>query len=116
MTQLPKVAVVILNWNGKLLLEKFLPSVCGSTYANLEIILGDNASADDSVNFVKASFPQVTILSNEENLGYAGGYNRILERVSADYLVLLNSDVEVTAGWIEPVVALMEANMLIAAA
>src|SRR2546428_3991059 len=104
----PKVAVVILNWNGKKYLEKFLPSVLASTYKNLEIVVGDNASFDDSVLFVRNSYPDVTILENDQNYGYAGGYNKILERVNADYFVLLNSDVEVSAGWIEPVIDLME--------
>ena len=112
----PKVAVVILNWNGKKYLERFLPSVISSTYPNLEIVLGDNASSDDSVPFVKQSYPSIRIISTDSNLGFAGGYNRVLKDVEADYYVLLNSDVEVTSGWIEPVIALMESDTLIAAA
>lgn len=112
----PKVAVVILNWNGKNFLQQFLPSVLNSTYPNLEIIVGDNASSDDSVVFVSANYPSVKILQNDKNYGYAGGYNEILRRVDADYLVLLNSDVEVTPQWIEPVITLMESDDLIAVA
>lgn len=116
MIQVPKVAVVILNWNGKSYLEKFLPSVLASTYPNLEIIVGDNASTDDSVAFLKSAFPSIRIISTSTNLGFAGGYNEVLKEVDADYYVLLNSDVEVTDGWIEPVIALMESDPLIAAA
>ena len=104
----PKVAVVILNWNGKYFLEKFLPSVYNSSYPNIEFVIGDNASTDDSLEYVRECYPSITIISNDKNLGFAGGYNKILERVEADYFVLLNSDVEVTANWIEPVIALME--------
>ncbi|MEJ6978923.1 glycosyltransferase family 2 protein [Pedobacter sp. P351] len=112
----PKVSVVILNWNGKYYLEKFLPSLLGSTYPNVEIIVADNASIDDSVDFIHQNFPQVRIILNKENLGFAGGYNAALSQVNADYYVLLNSDVEVTAGWIEPVIELMESDEMIAVA
>ncbi|HYK76720.1 MAG TPA: glycosyltransferase family 2 protein, partial [Daejeonella sp.] len=116
MSSMPKVAVVILNWNGKNYLEKFLPSVLASCYPNLEIIVGDNASTDGSVEFLEANFPQVSILQNDHNYGFAGGYNQVLARVDADYFVLLNSDVEVTPNWITPVVELMESDPKIAAA
>ena len=112
----PKVSVVILNWNGKKYLEKFLPSVLASGYPNLEIIVGDNASTDDSVAYLQSSFPEVKIIKNSENLGFAGGYNKVLSQVESEYYVLLNSDVEVTPGWIEPVVELMEQDECIAAA
>ncbi|PST82952.1 glycosyl transferase family 2 [Pedobacter yulinensis] len=116
MNQLPAVAVVILNWNGRDMLNRFLPSVLKSRYDNLRIILGDNASTDDSVDFVRSRFPEVEILENRLNYGYAGGYNALLERVEADYFVLLNSDVEVPENWIAPVVAAMEADDTVAAA
>ncbi|MGV8879992.1 MAG: glycosyltransferase family 2 protein [Sphingobacteriaceae bacterium] len=112
----PKVAVVILNWNGLKFLRDFLPSVLASTYPNLNIIVGDNGSSDGSLAFVRETFPSVLTLENGENYGFTGGYNRILHRVEADYFVLLNSDVEVTPGWIEPVITLMETDALIAAA
>nr|WP_295864498.1 glycosyltransferase family 2 protein [uncultured Chitinophaga sp.] len=112
---LPSVAVVILNWNGKAFLEKFLPSVCRSTYGNLQLVLADNASTDDSVAFVTANYPSVRIVRNPSNDGFAGGYNEALARVEADIYVLLNQDVEVEPGWIEPVVALMESDPRIAA-
>ena len=110
MKHYPKVAVVILNWNGKFFLEKFLPSVYNSTYPNIEFIIGDNASTDDSVRFVQETYPSIKILSNDTNLGFAGGYNAILSRVEADYYVLLNSDVEVTPNWIEPVISYIESE------
>ncbi|MGN7822459.1 glycosyltransferase family 2 protein [Chitinophaga sp. 22536] len=112
---LPSVAVVILNWNGKAFLEKFLPSVCRSTYGNLQLVLADNASTDDSVAFVEAHYPSVRIIRNPSNDGFAGGYNDALAHVEADIYVLLNQDVEVEPGWIEPVVALMESDPRIAA-
>lgn len=115
MPTLPSVAVVILNWNGKDFLERFLPSVCASTYSNLKIILADNASTDDSVRFTEAGFPQVEIIRNEKNSGFAGGYNEALQLVKADIYVLLNQDVEVEPGWIEPVITLMESDLKIAA-
>lgn len=115
MSVLPSVAVVILNWNGRSFLEKFLPSVCRSTYGNLQLVLADNASTDDSVAFVAAHYPQIRIIQNPRNDGFAGGYNDALQHVQADIYVLLNQDVEVEPGWIEPVVALMQQDTRIAA-
>lgn len=112
----PSVAVVILNWNGKKLLEQFLPSVVETSYPNLQIIVGDNASTDDSISFIKTHYPQVSILENDQNYGFAGGYNHILARVKADYFVLLNSDVEVPKNWIKPVIELMQQDERIAVA
>lgn len=112
----PSVAVVILNWNGKHWLEKFLPGVMQTAYNPLSIIVGDNASTDDSVQYIKSNFPDVEIIINDQNYGFAEGYNRVLEQVEADYFVLLNSDVEVTKHWIAPVIELMESDDLIAAA
>ena len=108
MTPHPKVAVVILNWNGKFFLEKFLPAVYNSTYPNIEFVVGDNGSTDDSVAFVKATYPSIRIIQNTENFGFAGGYNEVLKQVEADYYILLNSDVEVTSSWIEPVINYLE--------
>ncbi|MEO8793970.1 MAG: glycosyltransferase family 2 protein [Daejeonella sp.] len=116
MINAPKVAVVILNWNGKNYLQKFLPSVMASEYSNLEIIIGDNASTDDSISFLQVEYPELKIISNSKNFGFAGGYNEVLKQVDADYFVLLNSDVEVTANWIKPVIDLMESDKMIAAA
>lgn len=116
MINLPKVAVVILNWNGIYYLERFLPSVYNSSYPNVTFVLGDNASTDNSVAFIKKTYPKVKIIQNKENYGFAGGYNRILEQVEADYYILLNSDVEVSTGWIEPIIQAMESDPNVAAA
>ena len=111
----PLVAVVILNWNGRKFLEKFLPSVMASSYNNFFVVVADNGSDDDSIHFLKEFYPQVTILLNGANYGFAKGYNEALKLVKADYFVLLNSDVEVPLHWIEPVIKVMEADDLIAA-
>lgn len=112
---LPTVAIVILNYNGSNYLQQFLPSVLASTYPNKQIIVADNASIDNSIDLLKSTFPEVTLLLNTSNDGFAGGYNWALKRVEADYYILLNSDVAVDAGWIEPVIEMMEANKSIAA-
>ena len=97
-----KIAVVILNWNGKELLEKFLPSVItNSTEAT--IYIADNASTDDSISFVTENFPEVNIIQNKINGGYAKGYNDALKNINADIFCLLNSDVEVTRDWLVPI-------------
>ncbi len=81
----PSVCVVILNWNGRGFLEKFLPYVIASTYNNLRIVIADNASDDDSVSFIKDSYPQVELIINKTNEGFAKGYNTALQQISADY-------------------------------
>jgi GT2 family glycosyltransferase len=111
----PTVAVVILNWNGQKYLEQFLPSVTASAYTHLEIFVADNNSSDNSVDFLRKNYPQIKIIQLAENYGYAKGYNEALKRVQADYYVLLNSDVEVTPGWLAPMVTLLEADKNIAA-
>ncbi|MBC7830145.1 MAG: glycosyltransferase family 2 protein [Chitinophagaceae bacterium] len=111
----PLVSIVILNWNGRRYLEQFLPSVLSSTYSNYKIAVIDNASTDDSVSFLKKNYPDVRIISLLRNYGFAKGYNEGLKQVESDYYILLNSDVEVEKGWIEPLVALMEADRKIAA-
>lgn len=112
----PKVAVVIVHWNRKSLLENFLPSVVASTYPNLEIVLADNASDDGSVEYVQHHFPQVKVVRNDTNYGYAGGYNHALPHVEADYYILLNNDIEVPSGWIEPVIEYLEQHPTVGAA
>ena len=115
MPALPSVAIVILNWNGKHYLQQFLPSVMQSQYGNLSIIVADNASSDDSVSFLKNEFSGVQILQLDKNYGFAKGYNEALKRVEAEYFILLNSDVEVTPGWIQPVISYMQAHPRVAA-
>ena len=97
-----KIAVVILNWNGKALLEQFLPSVM-SYSQDAAIYVADNASTDDSVAFVKATYPEIIIIQNSENGGYVKGYNDALPFVKEDIYCLLNSDIEVTPNWLVPV-------------
>lgn len=109
-----KTAVVILNWNGKKFLEQFLPSVLKHS-ADASVFVADNGSTDDSISFLEKRFPQVKILSSLENKGFAGGYNEALKQVQAEYFVLLNSDVEVTEGWINPVIDLMDSDINVAA-
>jgi GT2 family glycosyltransferase len=103
-----KVAVVILNWNGKNLLEEFLPFLIRYTPFEFDLYIGDNASNDDSISFIQSHYPQIKIIQNPINLGFAGGYNRILEEIESQYLVLLNSDVEVTENWLEPVIQYLD--------
>lgn len=116
MDNTPKVAIVILNWNGLKHLSQFLPSIMASEWPNLDIVVGDNASSDGSVAFLKSNFPTIRIIQNDQNYGFTGGYNRILKQVDADYYILLNSDIEVTPNWIKPVIDLMESDERVAAA
>src|SRR5690349_7824084 len=109
-----KVAVVILNWNGRAFLQQFLPAVIAHS-KEAEIFVADNASTDDSCAMLSRDFPGVKQILNSKNLGFAEGYNEALKKVDADYFILLNSDVEVTEGWIKPVIEMMEKDASIAA-
>lgn len=109
-----QVTIVILNWNGKGFLEKFLPSVLATEYPDIHILLADNASTDDSVEFVRTTYPTIEVLELEENYGFAEGNNRALPHVKTPYYVLLNSDVEVTPDWLGPLVELMDSDENIA--
>lgn len=108
-----KVAIVILNWNGKDLLEKFLPSVVKYS-KQASIYVADNASTDNSIAFVEQNYPEVTIIKNKSNGGFAKGYNDALVGVQEEIYCLLNSDVEVTPNWVEPISLLFEENKNIA--
>lgn len=111
-----KVAVVILNWNGRKLMEQFLPSVVrNSSHAEVEIIVADNASSDDSVTFVQNNYPAIRIIELPENYGFAEGYNQALKQVDTEYFVLLNSDVEVGANWLKPMLDFMDKHEDVAA-
>ena len=103
---LNSLAIVILNWNGKKYLEQFLPSVINYTQG-ASVIVADNASTDESVSFVQENFPSVTIIQNEENGGFAKGYNDALKQVEAEFYLLLNSDIEVTNNWLLPLMDVM---------
>ncbi|MBC7439194.1 MAG: glycosyltransferase family 2 protein [Flavobacterium sp.] len=98
-----KIAVVILNWNGKRLLETFLPSVIKFSEEAV-IYVADNASTDDSVAFLKTNFPMVKIIQNKENFGFAKGYNEALKDIDAQIYALVNSDIEVTENWLKPII------------
>ncbi len=115
MNRSPKVSIVILNWNGRHYLEQFLPSVLASAYDHYEVVVADNGSTDDSVGFLRAHFPGVRIISFKENHGFAKGYNMAMREIEAAYAVILNSDVEVQPGWLQPMVDLLEKNPGIAA-
>lgn len=113
---MPKVAVVILNYNGKQFLEQFLPNVLENTNQELaEIIVADNASTDDSVSFMQSHYPDIRLIENESNGGFATGYNLALRQIDAKYFVLLNSDIEVAPHWLEPIVEMMDTDESIAA-
>ena len=109
-----KVAVVILNYNGKHFLEQFLPSVTRYSLG-YRVIVADNGSSDDSVMFLEQNFPQIDIIRFDKNEGYSGGYNLALAQIEAEFYVLLNSDVEVSENWLPPMIELLDANPEIAA-
>ncbi|MDE6271664.1 MAG: glycosyltransferase family 2 protein [Muribaculaceae bacterium] len=104
-----KLAVIILNWNGRKLLEQFLPAAVRHTISEeADLWVADNGSTDDSVAYVRENFPDVKVLELDENLGFAEGYNVAIARTDYPYTILLNSDVEVTEGWTLPLVNLLE--------
>lgn len=104
-----KIAVVILNWNGIKLLEQFLPSVVQFS-PEATIYVADNASTDDSVAYLKANFPTVQIVQNSKNFGFSQGYNEALQHIEADIYALVNSDIEVTINWLQPILQTFEAE------
>lgn len=109
-----RIAVVILNYNGEKLLQQFLPSVIANS-GRAAIYVADNGSSDSSVYTLEAEFPTVNRILLKNNFGFCGGYNRALKEVDAEYYVLLNSDVEVTPGWLDPLFGLLENNLHIGA-
>lgn len=105
------MAVIVLNWNGEALLRRYLPALEAHTPPHLaRLIVADNASSDDSAAYVRREHPKVEWLPLDENYGFAGGYNRAIAAVEVPYIVLLNSDVEVAPGWLEPLVAALDEN------
>lgn len=110
-----KVAVVILNWNGAEMLRRYLPTVINFSSEEATVCVADNASTDDSLYMLRTEFPECRIVELERNWGFADGYNKALEKVEAEYYVLLNSDVEVTQHWLTPLVAFMDAHPDVAA-
>ncbi|MDE6444259.1 MAG: glycosyltransferase family 2 protein [Muribaculaceae bacterium] len=103
------LGVIILNWNGRKLLEQFLPTAVRFTQgSDVELVVADNGSTDDSVEWIRSRFPNVRVLEFKENLGFAGGYNKAINETDYEYVILLNSDVEVTDGWWQPLLAFMK--------
>lgn len=105
-----RTSVVILNWNGADHLRRFLPSVVAHTPAWAEVVVADNGSDDGSLALLGSEFPSVRVVRLDRNYGFAGGYNRALADLDADYAVLLNSDVETPEGWLEPLVETLDAD------
>ena len=109
-------AIVILNWNGEKYLEQFLPVLIQNTQiSDVEIFVADNASTDSSLLMLKEKFPTVRVIVLDKNYGFAGGYNKALAQIKSDYYVLLNSDVEVTQGWLQPLIKYMDEHSEVAA-
>ena len=105
-----KLAIVILNWNGKQMRQTYLPKVLACSRDEAVVYVADNASTDDSLAMLNEKFPEVRQIVLDKNWGFADGYNKALARVDAEYYVLLNSDVEVTPGWLKPLVSFMDAH------
>lgn len=103
-----KLSVVILNWNGRRHLERFLPSVVAHTSGDAEVIVADNGSTDDSLVWLRLNYPDLRVIKLDSNYGFAGGYNRALAEVDSKYYLLLNSDVEVCEGWWQPLVEVLD--------
>ncbi len=106
-----KVSVVILNWNGAKYLEKFLPDIIKySAMPGVEIIIADNCSSDNSIDFIKTNFPQIKLILFDRNYGFAEGYNKAVKQINSEYYVFLNNDVEVSENWLLPVIEYMDAH------
>lgn len=105
-----KVAVVILNWNGEKMLAKYLPTLLQHLQESVEVYVADNASTDGSVALLKEKFPTVKRILLDKNWGFAEGYNQALRQINATYYILLNSDIEVSSGWLSPLITWMDAH------
>ena len=107
-----KTAIVILNWNTEDFLRKFLPSLIRSAerVEEAEVIVADNDSSDDSMAVMKEVFPQIRTIEFERNFGFTGRYNKAFEQIDSEYFVLINSDIEVTEGWLKPLVDWKESH------
>ncbi len=110
-----KIAVVILNWNGRKMLERYLSNVLTYSQEDATVVVADNASTDDSVEWLRQHHPDVPLIVLEKNWGFADGYNQALAHIEAEYYVLLNSDVEVTHHWLTPLVEFMDSHADVAA-
>ena len=110
-----KVAIVILNWNGQVMLAKYLPNVIEYSRQDAEVWVADNCSSDQSMRLLETQFPQVKTIVLEQNFGFAEGYNRALKQIEAEYYILLNSDVEVSHHWLTPLIEFMDSHPQVAA-
>ena len=110
-----KVAIVILNWNGKAMLSQYLPSVLQYSRDESTVYVADNASTDGSVEMLRQHFPEVRLILLDKNWGFADGYNKALRQIEAEYYLLLNSDIEVTHHWLTPMVEMMDSHADVAA-
>ncbi len=110
-----KIAVVILNWNGRKMLERYLSNVLTYSQEDATVVVADNASTDDSVEWLRQHHPDVPLIVLEKNWGFADGYNQALAHIEAEYYVLLNSDVEVTHHWLTPLMEFMDSHADVAA-
>ena len=110
-----KLAIVILNWNGRKMLDQYLSSVLQYSEAEATVYVADNASTDDSLAMLREHFPEVRLIELEKNWGFAEGYNKAFRQIDATYYLLLNSDIEVTHHWLTPMIELLDAHEDIAA-
>lgn len=110
-----RLSIVILNWNGRHHLERYLPSVVEHSSGDAEVVVADNGSTDDSLLWLEHHYPCVKVIKLDRNYGFAGGYNRALKMIDTEYCLLLNSDVEVTAGWWQPLVEVLDKSSDVAA-
>lgn len=110
-----KLSIVILNWNGSDMMKKYLPTVIKHSEKDAKVIVADNASSDDSIEMLKRDFPEVDIIALDKNYGFAEGYNQALKKIDSEYYLLLNSDVEVTENWLQPLLKYMDEHQDVAA-
>ena len=110
-----KVAIVILNWNGQAMMERYLPSVLNYSRDEAAVYVADNASTDQSMEMLRRQFPEVKLIQLEKNWGFAEGYNKALRQIDAEYYLLLNSDIKVTHHWLTPMVEYMDNHQDVAA-
>lgn len=110
-----RLSIVILNWNGSSMMKKYLPTVIKHSEKDAKVIVADNASSDDSIEILKRDFPEVDIIALDKNYGFAEGYNQALKKIDSEYYLLLNSDVEVTENWLQPLLKYMDEHQDVAA-
>ncbi|MEA1987511.1 MAG: glycosyltransferase family 2 protein, partial [Candidatus Marinimicrobia bacterium] len=113
-SQKPLISIIVLNYNGKRFLKTLFDSLLRTTYPNYELIMVDNHSSEDDIDFVKKNYPSVKVYDTGKNLGYAGGNNFGIKKANGEFVLLLNNDIEVTSGWLEPIMEEFESDENIA--